>query len=122
MKTNPLHERFMRFAIGIYMLTKKFPKETVYFHITNQILRSSSSPGTNHRAACRAKSTSDFINKLKMVEEELDETQYWLEYTNGIDKKWESETQPFIKEANELLSIVVKSIISSRKKISQTSK
>lgn len=47
--------------------------------IAKQIVRSGTSPAANYRAACLAKSEKDFLNKLKMVEEELDETVYWLE-------------------------------------------
>ena len=47
--------------------------------IAKQIVRSGTSPAANYRAACLGKSDKDFLNKLKMVEEELDETAYWLE-------------------------------------------
>ena len=109
-----LKERFLRFALNVYHLTQIFPKESVHFVITNQILRSSSSPGANYHAACRAKSGPDFINKLKIVEEELDETLYWFKYTNGVDPKWIPETAPLDKECNELLAITVSSIKTKR--------
>lgn len=71
-----LKKRFLDFALTVHELTKEFPKEDVYFNIKNQITRCSSSGGANYRAASRGKSPSDFINKLKMVEEEVDESLY----------------------------------------------
>ena len=112
-----LKERFLRFALNVYRLTQKFPKESVYFMITNQVLRSSSSPGANYRAACLGKSGPDFINKLKIVEEELDESIYWFQYTNGVDPKWITETYPLKKECSELLAITVSSIKTRRKSL-----
>ena len=114
MNESDLKERFLQFALNVYRLTQKFPKESVYFVITNQVLRSSSSPGANYRAACRGKSGPDFINKLKIVEEELDESIYWFHYTNGVDSRWNSETAPLNKECNELLAIIVSSIKTRR--------
>ena len=46
--------------------------------IAKQIVRSGTSPAANYRAACIAKSEKDFVNKLKIVEEEIDETTHWL--------------------------------------------
>lgn len=105
-----LKDRFKSFALEIYTLTKSFPRETVYFVVEKQILKSSSSSSANYRAACRGKSNRDFVYKLRVVEEELDETLFWLEYLNGIDKKWEAITNQHISEANELLLIIISSI------------
>jgi four helix bundle protein len=74
-----LKGRYKMFAINVGTLIQKLPKNTVNIAYSNQLIRSSSSPGTNYRAACRGKSLPDFINKLKIVEEELDESIYFLE-------------------------------------------
>ena len=70
--------------------------------------------GANYRAACRAKSDADFINKLKIVEEEADESMYFLELFIEVSDKEHNETKRLHKEANELLSIVVASIKTMR--------
>ena len=57
----------------------ELPNKPSVWAIPRQIIKSSTSVGANYRAACTAKSTPDFINKLKIVEEETDETHYWLE-------------------------------------------
>jgi four helix bundle protein len=105
-----LKDRFNRFAIGVYKLTTRFPNLPVYQNINFQLLKSSSSSAANYHAACRAKSKADFINKLKIVEEELDESIFWMNYLVSIDKQWADETEPLLKEGDELLSIIVASI------------
>ena len=116
-KMNPeeLKERFFRFAIAIVRFTEKFPKKTVYFIIEKQMIRCSSSSAANYNAACCGKSGADFINKLKIVEEELDETIFWLKYTVGVDPIWDIPSSGLKKEAKELLSIMVASIKTARK-------
>ena len=112
-----LKQRFRKFALDIVKLCSKFPKETVYFSISKQIIDSASSSAANYNAACRAKSILDFINKLKIVEEELDESLFWLDFTRGVDIKWDPEVKPIENEGNELLSIIVASIKTSRNKL-----
>jgi four helix bundle protein len=69
-----LKKRFKDFAIAIGEYIQVLPKNTINIAYSNQLIRSSSSPGTNYRSALRGKSTADFIDKLKIVEEELDES------------------------------------------------
>lgn len=83
---------------------------------SNQLVRCSSSVGANYRAACRAKSSADFINKLKIVEEELDETMFFLELLQEFNPAMNLPITHNWKEGNELLSIIVSSIITMRKK------
>ena len=85
--------------------------------ICNQIIRFGTSSGANYRAACLGKSDKDFINKLKMVEEELDETLYWLELTveSGMIKK--VLLNDLLTENQELLKIIVSSINTMKKKL-----
>lgn len=70
--------------------------------------------GANYRAACRAKSKADFINKLKIVEEECDESLYWMELIVAAKLIPKSKLGPLIKEAGELLSITVAAIKTTR--------
>ena len=79
MKPQDLKVRTKAFAISIQKFIKKTPNKQPYFALVNQISRCSSSVGANYRAVSRAKSKADFINKLKIVEEECDETMYFLE-------------------------------------------
>jgi len=81
------------------------------------MVRSISSSASNYRAACRAKSKADFIYKLKIVEEELDESMFWLELVNNLNEYLALEINTLHTEANELLSITIASIHTARKKL-----
>jgi four helix bundle protein len=108
-----LKKRFFQFAVDVGMLIQMLPKSQINGAYTNQLVRSSSSPGTNYRAACRGKSKADFINKLKIVEEELDESLYFLELLEHFNPN-EKAVVALRKEADELLAITVSSIKTSR--------
>ncbi len=110
MSIDALKFRFKKFAIDVTRLIVKLPYNQANKVYSNQIIRSSSSSGANYRAACRAKSQVDFIYKLKIVEEETDETIYFLELIMEFNSEFKSEIEILIKEANELLSITVSSI------------
>ena len=81
-----------------------------------QLIRSSTSTAANYRAACRAKSTSDFLNKLKIVEEELDESMFWMEFFEAVEVQLD-DSKRLYSEMNELLSIIVSSIRTTKSKI-----
>jgi len=103
-----LKKRFFDWVMQILDFVLLLPEGPIKKVIAHQLIKSSTSSGANYRAACRAKSIADMINKFKIVEEELDESIYWLEI---IDNKY-SFLNPKIelREANELLSIIVASI------------
>ena len=79
-----------------------------------QLLRSGTSVGANYRAVCRAKSSADFINKLRIVEEECDESLFWMELLVENDLVKASRLNGLIKEADEILAIVVSSAKTAR--------
>lgn len=105
------------FVIGVIDLISQLPTAMPFSVFNRQLLRCASSVGANYRAACRAKSTADFINKLKIVEEEIDESDYFLELIEYVDKGKNLEKIKMLRmEANELLSIYVASIKTMRQK------
>ena len=116
MDKNDLKERFKQFALRVLRLCQSLPKDKSADVIRGQLLRSGTSCGANYRAACRAKSTADFINKLKIVEEELDESLYWMELLIEAKILTEHLLNELMKEGNELLSIVVSSILTAKGK------
>ena len=113
--------RTKQFAIDCWKLCKCFPSSREYNAYINQLIRCSSSVGANYRATQRAKSTADFINKLKIVEEEADESNFFLELLFEIyDLKEEltkTEIMRLIKESNELVAIIVASINTTKNKL-----
>ncbi len=112
-----MKDRTKRFAIDCWKLCKDMPKSREFDAWARQLIRCSSSVGANYRASQRAKSTADFINKLKMVEEEADESVYWLELFQEVLGFNQKEINLLKQEANELLAIVVASIKTARKNI-----
>lgn len=114
MKPQDLKLRTKQFAVSVLRFIEKVPNKQPYFALVNQISRSSASVGANYRAVSRAKSKLDFINKLKIVEEECDETMCFLEIFIELLPENKKELELLHKEANELLSIVVASIKTAR--------
>ncbi len=113
-----LQNRTKRVAISVIGLSKKFPLSQEGKIITNQIIRSATSVASNYRAACRAKSAKDFISKMGIVEEECDETIFWLELIEELKMVNENDELLNIKkEANEILSITVASIKTVKNKL-----
>ena len=103
-------ERTKKLAIAIIRLVEEMPKSVAATAIARQIVRSGTSIGANYRAACRAKSTADMINKLKIVEEESDETAYWLELITEMRYLPQEKITPLAKETNEIVAMTVASI------------
>ncbi|MEW6482544.1 MAG: four helix bundle protein [bacterium] len=114
-KKQSLKERTKQFGIKVIKLVENFPKNYVANILVRQLLRSATSVGANYRAVCRARSKPDFISKMGIVEEEIDETLYWLELfieTNLMNKE---EVQHLLDEANEITAMVVASINTAKK-------
>lgn len=117
MRKNDLKDRTKKFAVDCWTLCSKLPKTREYNAYVNQLIKCSSSVGANYRASQRAKSTKDFINKLKIVEEEADESAYFLELLGIVSEKYPEEILRLRKESEELLAIMVSSINTARKNI-----
>jgi four helix bundle protein len=111
-------KRTKKFAIDCWILCSKLPKTREYNAYVNQLIRCSSSVGANYRATQRAKSAPDFINKLKIVEEEADESHFFLELIQDITMIEQiglnSEIEFLLKEANEITAIIVSSLKTAR--------
>lgn len=105
MNTTELKNRTKNFALNVLELLDELPKNSKGFAIANQLSKAGTSLGANYRSACRAKSPADFISKIQIVEEEADESCYWLEIIteSGIIKS--EKTNLLLKEANELTAI-----------------
>ena len=111
-----LKQRTKLFALRAIRLVESLPKGPGAWVIGRQLMRSGTSVGANYRAACRAKSVADFVSKMGTVEEELDESCYWMELLveSGLAKAEKLES--ITAEADELLAITVTSIKTARKR------
>jgi len=112
-----LKQRTKKFALDVIKLCTQLPDTRETRHAIGQVIRSSSSTAANYRSACRAKSKADFISKLGTVEEEADESGFWLEMPRDISQlgmvRFEPRTMPELDrledEANQLVAITVAS-------------
>ena len=110
-----MKKRTKAFALDIIRLAEALPRNKVSDVIGKQLLRSGTSVGANYRSACRAKSSADFINKMTIVEEEADESIFWMELLMESGSVSEQLVVSLKNEANELLAITMASINTARK-------
>lgn len=105
MTADELKKRTKLFAINIIHFAKILPKNDEGFVIKKQIIKAGTSVAANYRAACRSRSSAEFIAKIGIVEEESDETGFWLELLeeSGIMKK--SDVAKLLDESNQLTAI-----------------
>ncbi len=103
-------DRTKKLAVAIIKQVDKLPRSLAADVIARQLIRSGTSIGANYRAACRAKSISDMINKMKIVEEESDETEYWLEILTDVGLASQDQVADIYKETDEVLATTIASI------------
>ena len=117
MTREEMKSRTKAYANRVVKLCSAPPNNWVAQTLGKQLLRSGTSVGANYRAVCRAKSSADFINKLRIVEEECDESLFWMELLvdNNIVKA--SHLCGLMKEADEILAIIVSSAKTARASI-----
>jgi four helix bundle protein len=117
-----LKKRTFDFAVAVGKLVADLPYNIVNKQYFSQLVRSSSSVGANYRAAQRAKSDNDFINKLKIVEEESDESVYFLELLMALNPAYSNSIMPLINEGTEIVRIIVASINTTRERLNNQRK
>jgi four helix bundle protein len=103
-------QRTKKLALRVIELFEALPKSKTCDVIGRQLLRCGTSVGANYRSACRGKSTADVLAKLAIVEEEADETIYWLELLIEANIKSASDIEDLLKETNEIFAMTVASI------------
>ena len=108
-------KRTQQLALRVIKLVEALPNTTTGNVLGRQLLRSGTSVGANYRAACRAKSKADMIAKLGIVEEESDETLYWLELLVEGDIMPEARLLDLMAETDQILAITVSSIKTLRR-------
>lgn len=115
MENENLRIRTKQFALRIIKLVESLPQDQVGRVLGNQLLRAGMSVGANYRAACRSKSAADFISKMGTVEEEADESGYWMDLLKDSGRIKPTKIAPLMQEAGELTAIAVSSINTARK-------
>ena len=121
MSSSNLKHRTFNFAVQVSKLINKLPYNLINRQYFAQLVRCSSSVGANYRASQRAKSDKDFLNKLKIVEEEVDESVYFLELLSALNEDYWTEIKPLINEGTEILKIIVASINTTKNRLQNSS-
>ena len=111
-----LKKRTKAFALRVLKLVDALPKTASGRALAAQLVRSGTSVAANYRAARRAKSPAHFLSKLGDVEEEADETLFWLELLEESEIVPTKRLSALTKEADELVAIVVASINTAKRK------
>ena len=122
MDANAMKNRTQNLGVQVIRLVESLSKGRVTDVIGKQVIRCATSVGANYRSACRARSRPDFIAKLGIVEEEVDEVIYWLEVLVEVGLVTEGRVEDLRKEANEIVVIVVASINTARRRGDRSSK
>ena len=116
MNKDDMIQRTKEFAIRVVKLYRSLPASKDAQIIGQQVFRSATSVGANYRAACRGRSRPDFISKLGIALEEVDESLYWMELLIETKIISAERLQPLMAEANEITAILVSTIKSARRK------
>jgi len=109
MNEEELKKRTKQFGLRVIKLVGSLPRSIEGRAIGNQLIRSGTSVGANYRSACRGRSKSEFAAKLGVVEEEADESAYWLELIIEAGLLEKNLVTPLLKEANEIVAIMATS-------------
>ncbi|MFN3967983.1 four helix bundle protein [Flavobacterium sp.] len=110
MTNDELKNRTKQFSLLILNLVEKMPNSISSRVVINQLAKSSTSVGANYRAVCRARSDKEFVAKLNIVLEEVDEAQFWLEIIAEMNWISKSELAFPLKESSELVAIFVSTL------------
>ena len=110
MNEQEFKNRTKQVALRVIRMVASLPNNRTADIISKQLLRSATSVGANYRAACRAKSTADILYKLAIVEEEADESLYWMELLIESELVPSNRLTELMNEMNEILAMVVASI------------
>ena len=122
MTPDDLKTRTKKFAVDIIKLAKRLPKDNVDRLVTGQLARSSTATASAYRAVCRARSDADFIYKVGNAIEEADESALWLEILADAEICRRELVAPFLREADELTRIFVRSRETAKARVARKRK
>ncbi|MGC9454176.1 MAG: four helix bundle protein [Phycisphaerae bacterium] len=104
-----MKQRTRDFALRVVKLAAALPRERGADVFARQMIRSASSTAANYRAACRSRSRAEFIAKLGIVEEEADETSFWIGMTRDSGLVKPQQVRDLLTEADEIVAMIVAS-------------
>jgi four helix bundle protein len=114
MTPEQMKDRTKAYALRVVKVVQSLPQNRICDILGGQLLRAGTSVGANYRAACRAKSPADFVNKLKIVEEECDESLFWMEILVEADLVKPTRLSKLMEEGSAIIAIAVASAKTAR--------
>lgn len=117
-----MKKRTKQFALRAIQLCEALPETRTGRVIANQLLHSATTVAANYRAACRARSTADFVNKIGITLEEADESAYWMELIVEANLMPDTRVSSLLNEATELTAILNASHKTANQKLSQSNR
>ena len=120
MNPDDLKKRTKQFALRILKLVAALPNTVAGRAIGNQLVRAGTAVPANYRAACRGRSKAEFIAKLGTVEEEADESAFWMELIIEGELLKRKAVESLLAEADELTKIMASSRISASRSLKQS--
>ncbi len=110
-----LRKRLTQFALRTIGYTGSLPKSGEAQVLAKRLVRSGTSVGAHYREACRSRSTAEFVSKIEVAIQELDETDYWLELLTESQLADPAQTRDLRAEAGELIAILVSSVKTAKR-------
>ena len=120
MDKEELKNRTKQFALGIIKLVQSLPNTIDGRIIGKQLISAGTSVGANYRSACRGRSIAEFLSKLGIVEEEADESAFWLELIIEAKLLDTKRVDPLLQEANEIVAIMVSAKKTTRRNLNKS--
>lgn len=117
MNQDDFKKRTKEYALRVIRLVEALPQDRTCRILGDQLLRAGTSVGANYRSSIRAKSRADFIAKMGIVEEECDESLYWMELLAAAGKIRGDRLADLMREGDEIVSITVASIKTARSRV-----
>lgn len=119
MDESEFKDRTRKFGLDVIRLLQTLPRDRVGDVIGKQLLRSATAVGANYRSACRGRSIADLISKLSIVEEEADESIYWIDLLMESEIVSSNQVSYLINEGNEIVAMTVASIKTLKKRMAE---
>ncbi len=109
MTPEEMKRRTRAFAVRCVKLAATFSKNTAGDVMGRQLIKAGTSVAANYRASCAARSHADFLNKLGIVEEETDESVFWIDFAPDVNLVKRNRVAGLIVESQEILAIIIAS-------------
>lgn len=120
MTRDELKQRTKQFGLRVMRLVDALPNTMSGRAVGNQLVRSGTAVGANYRAACRARSRPEFLSRLGVVEEEADESGYWLELISEGGLLKPRRVGALLQESSELTRIFIAAIKTTKRSLKKS--